>query len=67
MTGGFHLPKSFVEFVKLGSKANAYDMGGLMAGADAVMNISAGYSRRINDELTVGGRVNFREGSPGPT
>lgn len=42
VTGGFYLPKSFVEFVKLGSKANAYDMGGLMAGADAVMNISAG-------------------------
>lgn len=62
VTGGFHLPKSFVEFVKLGSKANAYDMGGLMAGADAVMNISAGYSRRINDELTVGGRVNFKGG-----
>ncbi len=37
-------------------------MGGLMAGADAVMNISAGYSRRINDELTVGGRVNFKGG-----
>lgn len=62
VTGGFYLPKSFVEFVKLGSKANAYDMGGLMAGADAVMNISAGYSRRINDELTVGGRVNFKGG-----
>lgn len=60
--GGFHLPKSFVEFVKLGSQSGAYSMGGLMAGADAVMNISAGYSRRINDELTVGGRVNFKGG-----
>lgn len=60
--GGFNLPKSFVEFVKLGSKANAYEMNGLMTGADMYANLAVGYSHRINENLTVGGRVNFKGG-----
>lgn len=62
ITGGFGIPKSFVEFLKLGSQSNTYDIGGLMAGAEATMNISAGWSRRITDELTVGARINFKGG-----
>lgn len=60
--GGFDIPKSFMEFVKLGSKATAYEMNGLMAGADIYANLAVGYSRSINEELTVGGRINFRGG-----
>ncbi len=60
--GGFRLPRSFVEFVKLGSQANAYDMSGLQLGTDALVNVSAGWSRRIGTGLTVGGRVNFKGG-----
>ena len=57
--GGVNLPKSLVEFTKQGSRATAYEMGGLSAGTDLSVTLSAGYSRRITDELTVGGRINF--------
>lgn len=60
--GGFGLPKSFMEFVKLGSKSNAYEMNGLMGGGDIYAKLAVGYSRKINRELTVGGRINFRGG-----
>ena len=57
--GGVNLPKSLVEFTKQGSRATAYEMGGLSVGTDLSVTLSAGYSRRITDELTVGGRINF--------
>lgn len=56
---GVNLPKSLVEFTKQGSRATAYEMGGLSVGTDLSVTLSAGYSRRITDELTVGGRINF--------
>ncbi len=59
---GFSLPRSLVEFAKLGSRANAYDMSGLSLGANLSTDLSLGYSHRITDELTVGGRVNFKAG-----
>lgn len=62
--GGIGLPKSFIEFVKLGSQSSVgmYDMGGFMGGTDICMNMSLGYSHQINDNLTVGARVNFKGG-----
>lgn len=59
MVGGVNVPKSLVEFTKVGSRDEAYHMGGLMAGTDLYATLSAGYSYRINDNLTVGGRINF--------
>lgn len=59
VAGGVNLPKSLVEFTKQGSRATAYEMGGLSAGTDIYVTLSTGYSRRINDNLTVGGRINF--------
>lgn len=59
---GVNMPKELVEFVKLGSQAQAYDMSDIQAGADAYANIAMGYSRRITPELTVGGRLNFKFG-----
>lgn len=59
---GFDIPKSFVEFAKLGSNSDGYNMGGLMAGVDTYANMALGYSHCINENLTVGGRVNLKGG-----
>ena len=59
---GASVPKGLVEFIKLGSQSTAYDLHGLMAGSEVIANLSLGYSRPINENLVVGGRLNFKHG-----
>ena len=59
---GANIPKGLVEFVKLGSQSTAYDLHGLMTGAEVIANLSLGYSRPINENLVVGGRINLKHG-----
>lgn len=55
------LPKSIFEFLKLGSGPNGttYDISNIDIHANAYVELATGYSRPINDLLTVGGKVKF--------
>lgn len=60
---GFSLPKDFFRFMKgVDSGDQHYSMGNISAGATATLTASLGYSHRIFENLTVGGRVNFLGG-----
>lgn len=59
-SAGFNLPKDMFRFMK--QVSGNYDMANLSAGASAYLSASVGYSRRIFENLTVGGRVNFLGG-----
>ena len=52
------LPKSIFAFLKLGG-SNTYDISGINLNAGVVGDIAYGYSRRINEQLSVGGRVHL--------
>lgn len=57
------MPTSLFEFLKDGSsKKTEFDLAGLSANADMLLEIALGYSRRIGDKLSVGGRVKVLEG-----
>ena len=53
------LPKSIFEFLKVGSTANGatYNISDVAMHANAYVELATGYSRPINDKLTVGGKV----------
>jgi hypothetical protein len=53
-SGHFNIPKSLFEFMKTAKDADVRD---LKAEASTYLEISAGYSRKLNDLLTVGGKV----------
>lgn len=56
-------PTSLFEFLKDGSsKKTEFDLAGLNANANAILEMAVGYSRRIGDKLSVGGRLKFLEG-----
>lgn len=60
-----NVPKSLFEFMKLGSGPDgaSYDVRDLHVYADSYIDLSVGYSRPINDRLTVGGRYKFLVGA----
>ena len=62
MVVGANVPKGLVEFVKLGSQSTAYDLHGLSVGTEVLANLALGYSRPINDNLVIGGRLNLKFG-----
>lgn len=56
---GVSIPKDLLAFAKKGGTGVSYDLGGLGAGANAFADINFGYTRVLNDLLTVGGRVHL--------
>lgn len=59
--GNISLPRELFEFAKLGSGVNGqrYDMKDLRIKATAYTDLALGYSRKVNDRLTVGGKLKF--------
>ncbi|MBQ1858546.1 MAG: OmpA family protein [Paludibacteraceae bacterium] len=63
MTGGATLPRSIFDFVLDGGMTdlrggnNQLSLSGLGAGATLYTEISGGYSHKLNDEWTVGGKL----------
>ena len=60
--GGVTVPKSIFDFALGGGMkdltgVNTIGLGGLGAGATVYTEISGGYSKRVNDEWTVGGKL----------
>lgn len=57
--GAVSLPKELFEFAKLGSgiEGRIYEMKDMRIKASAYSDIAFGYSRKINDKLTVGGKL----------
>ncbi len=55
------LPKGLFEFTKIGSgtEGKEYNLKNMQVNIDSYVDIGLGYSRPINDKLTVGGRVKF--------
>ncbi len=61
---GTSLPKSMFEFMLAGkldltNGTNTFGLSGLGIGATAYTEVAGGYSHRINDQWTVGGKVKF--------
>lgn len=64
INGGFGLPQEIFEFIKKGSgrEGGYYSMKNLSLALEATSVISAGYSYKILDNLTVGARFNYYAG-----
>ena len=56
------IPKEIFEIAKLGTGEKTYDLGGISAGADAIVEVACGYSRRLSDRLSVGARAKLLVG-----
>lgn len=54
---GVSIPKDLFAFAKKGGAGVTYDLGGLGAGVSAFADINFGYTRKLGDMLSVGGRV----------
>lgn len=59
------LPKTLFEFMKKGSGAEGtvYDISNINMYADSYVEAAVGYSRPVNDKLTVGGKLKFLAGA----
>ena len=57
-----NLPYSLFDFMKNAGKSQHYDVSDLSARMNSVAEAAFGYSRRITDRLSVGGRVKFLVG-----
>lgn len=57
-----NLPYSLFDFMKNAGKTQSYDISGISASADSRMEFALGYSRRVTERLSVGGRVKFLVG-----
>lgn len=57
----FSVPKTLFEFIKKGTGPNgaAYDMSDIMMRGESYIEAGVGYSRPIDDKLTVGGKLKF--------
>ena len=55
------LPKGFFEFVKVGSGLDGreYDLKDMSVNVSSYAEVALGYSRPVNDRLTLGGRIKF--------
>lgn len=51
------IPKTLFEFLKVGSKADPYNVSGTRINANSYLEVAYGYSRDINESIRVGGRV----------
>ena len=51
------VPKGAFELLKVGSTGSTYDLSGLGADIKAYAEVAYGYSRKIGDKFTVGGKV----------
>ena len=56
-TAGISLPYELFAFLKKGGQNTSYNIGGIYANVSAIGDIAYGYSRKINDQLSVGGRI----------
>lgn len=61
----FSVPKTMFEFMKRGTgpEGASYDMSDMMMQGEAYVETGVGYSRPINDKLTVGGKLKFLIGA----
>lgn len=59
------IPKTLFEFMKKGSGAEGtvYDISDINMYADSYVEAAVGYSRPVNDKLTVGGKLKFLAGA----
>lgn len=64
MDGGVNIPKSFFEFAKLGTGAEGrrYDLKDLKLNIGSTIDMALGYSRQINDKLSIGAKLKFIAG-----
>lgn len=58
-----NIPKTLFSFLKEGVSNKSYDISDVGAHADAYMELSLGHSRKINDQLRVGGALKFLLGA----
>lgn len=61
--GNVSVPKDMFAFLKNGASTSPYDLGGLGGAIQSYIEIAYGYSRQINDMITVGGRLKFLIGA----
>ena len=61
--GNVSLPKDMLAFAKNGSSSTPYDLSGLGGVIQSYFEVAYGYSRTINEMVTVGGRVKFLIGA----
>ncbi len=54
---GASLPKELFRFLKLGAKDGASELGGMGLGGNLFIELAYGYGRKVNDWLSLGGRV----------
>ncbi len=57
------VPKDLFAFLKQGSKTDAYDLSGLHAGANALVEAAFGSGRNISGKLTIGYRIKVLAGA----
>lgn len=58
-----NLPYSLFDFMKNAGKSQNYDVSGISASVDSRLEFALGYSRRVTERLSVGGRVKFLVGT----
>ena len=63
MLGNVFLPKDMFAFAKNGSSTSPYDLSGLGGVFQTYFEVAYGYSRQINEMITVGGRFKFLIGA----
>lgn len=56
------IPKEIFEIVKLGTGETTYDLGGMSASGNAIVEVACGYSRKLSDRLSVGARAKLLVG-----
>lgn len=56
------IPRDLFEFAKCGSRDYPYDISNTGVSMKSYLELAYGYTRKINDEFTVGGRLKFLMG-----
>lgn len=56
-TYGASLPKELFKFLKLGAEDGSADLSGIGLGGNLFIELAYGYGRKVNDWLSLGGRV----------
>jgi outer membrane protein OmpA-like peptidoglycan-associated protein len=57
---GVYLPKNFFKMLLYGAgESSSFDLSRLGVNASAYIEVGAGYSRQINDKLTIGGKLKY--------
>lgn len=56
------LPKSVFELMKIGSSDTPYDLSSMNVGLDSRLEFAYGFSKKVNDKLSIGARLKFHAG-----